>query len=75
MYKIDLYSEDLPKKWYNINADLPYDVPEAKNSSGKNQLKDLEISFTKEALKQENSKKRYIPIPKEDCENKWGFSY
>ena len=65
MYRIDLNPEEIPKKWYNINADLPYDVPEAKNSEGKNQLKDLEISFTKEALKQENSKKRYISIPKE----------
>ena len=56
MYRIDLDPEEIPKKWYNINADLPYDVPEAKNSSGKNQLKDLEISFTKEALKQEKLK-------------------
>ena len=65
MYRIDLNPEEIPKKWYNINADLPYKVPEAKNSEGKNQLKDLKTSFTKEALKQENSKKRYIPIPKE----------
>ena len=26
-YKIELSSEEVPKKWYNINADLPCELP------------------------------------------------
>lgn len=29
-YKIELTSDDVPKKWYNINADLPVQLPEPK---------------------------------------------
>lgn len=65
MYKIELPSEDVPKKWYNINADLPYDLPKPKNSEGKNQLDSLSKVFSKGCLEQEVSKKRYISIPKE----------
>ena len=37
-YKIELSSEEVPKKWYNINADLPCELPMPKNSEGRNQI-------------------------------------
>ena len=64
-YKITLSSEDVPKQWYNINADLPVDLPMPKNSEGKDQIGSLQLAFTKAALEQEFSKERYIKIPNE----------
>lgn len=64
-YKITLSSEDVPKQWYNINADLPVDLPMPKNSEGKDQIGSLQLAFTKTALEQEFSKERYIKIPNE----------
>lgn len=62
-YKIVLSSEDVPKKWYNINADLPCELPMPKNSEGKDQIGDLQKAFTKAALEQEFAAERYIKIP------------
>ena len=64
-YKITLDSEEVPKKWYNILADLPNPLPEPKNSEGKNQIQDLQKAFTKAALEQEFASDRYITIPDE----------
>ena len=64
-YKITLDSDEVPKKWYNILADLPEALPEPKNSEGKNQIADLQKAFTKSALEQEFASDRYITIPKE----------
>ena len=64
-YKITLDSDEVPKKWYNILADLPKALPEPKNSEGKNQIADLQKAFTKSALEQEFASDRYISIPKE----------
>lgn len=64
-YKITLSAEEVPKYWYNINADLPVPLPEPKNSEGKNQIEDLKKAFTKEALKQEFATDRYVKIPEE----------
>ncbi|WP_407432201.1 TrpB-like pyridoxal phosphate-dependent enzyme [Methanobrevibacter sp.] len=64
-YKIILDSDEVPKKWYNILADLPVALPEPKNSEGKNQIGDLEKAFTKGALAQEFASDRYIDIPDE----------
>ena len=52
-YKIELSSEEVPKKWYNINADLPCELPMPKNSEGRNQIEDLQKAFTKAALDQD----------------------
>lgn len=62
-YKIVLSSEDVPKKWYNINADLPCELPMPKNSEGKDQIGDLQKAFTKAALEHEFATERYIKIP------------
>ena len=62
-YKIELSSEEVPKKWYNINADLPCELPMPKNSEGRNQIEDLQKAFTKAAQVQEFATERYIKIP------------
>ncbi len=62
-YKITLDSDEVPKNWYNILADLPNPLPLPKNSEGKDQISDLEKAFTKTALKQEFATERYISIP------------
>ena len=62
-YKITLDSDEVPKKWYNILADLPNPLPAPKNSEGKDQISDLEKAFTKTALKQEFAAERYVSIP------------
>ena len=65
MYKIELSSDEVPKKWYNINADLPSEIPPPKNSEGKNQIEYLPKIFSKGVLEQEFSTERYINIPNE----------
>ena len=65
MYKIELSSQEVPKKWYNINADLPEEIPPPKNSEGKHQIESLPKIFSKGVLQQEFSQNRYITIPKE----------
>ena len=34
-FKIELSSDDVPKQWYNMLADLPVPLPAPKNSEGK----------------------------------------
>ena len=65
MYKIDLSSDDVPTKWYNMNADLPVELPAPKNSEGRDQISTLPDIFVGECLNQEFSTERYISIPKE----------
>ncbi|MGL6298530.1 MAG: pyridoxal-phosphate dependent enzyme, partial [Methanobacteriaceae archaeon] len=64
MYKVTLRSKDVPKKWYNINADLPSELPMPKNSEDRSQIEDLPKVFSKAVLEQEFSQERYIKIPK-----------
>ncbi len=64
MNKIILNSNEVPKQYYNINADLPKSLPEFKDSEEGGNLEKLAQIFSKEILKQETSKKRYIKIPK-----------
>ncbi|KZX17337.1 tryptophan synthase beta chain [Methanobrevibacter filiformis] len=65
MYKIDLPSEEVPKKWYNINPDLPVEMPMPQNSENESQLENLPKVFSQGVLDQEFSMDRYIKIPKE----------
>ena len=64
-FKITLSSDEVPKNWYNINADLPEPLPKPKNSEGHDQIAALEKAITKAALEQEFSTERYIKIPNE----------
>ncbi|MCK9152372.1 TrpB-like pyridoxal phosphate-dependent enzyme [Methanobacterium alcaliphilum] len=65
MYKITLDEKDIPKKWYNINADLPVPLPEYKDSEEGGNLANLPKIFSKGVLEQEMSTERWIKIPKE----------
>ena len=64
-YKIELSSDEVPKQWYNMLADLPVPLPAPKNSEGKDQISALQLAFTKAGLEQEFATDRYITIPKE----------
>ena len=64
-YKIELSSDEVPKQWYNMLADLPSELPAPKNSEGKDQIAALQLAFTKSALEQEFASDRYIKIPDE----------
>ena len=64
-YKIELSSDEVPKQWYNMLADLPVPLPAPKNSEGKDQISSLQLAFTKSALEQEFATDSYISIPNE----------
>jgi len=65
--KIHLDENDMPKKWYNIQADLPtpLDPPIDPHTKKPVTPDALEVIFPKEVIKQEVSTERYIDIPEE----------
>ena len=65
--KVVLDEEDIPTKWYNIQADLPTPLKPYIHPGRKDPLKpeDLEAIFPKGLIKQEMSTERWIPIPEE----------
>ena len=65
--KILLDENDMPKKWYNIQADLKNPVDPPLNPKTKKPIgpDDLKVIFPMELIKQEVSRERYISIPKE----------
>ncbi len=65
--KIVLSEKQIPDKWYNIQADLPYPLEPPMNPQTKKPLdpKDLEPIFPKEIIKQELSLDKWIDIPDE----------
>ena len=65
--KILLDENDMPKKWYNIQADLKNPVDPPLNPKTKKPIgpEDLKAIFPMELIKQEVSRERYISIPKE----------
>ncbi|WP_407454966.1 TrpB-like pyridoxal phosphate-dependent enzyme [Methanobrevibacter sp.] len=64
-FKIELSSDEVPKQWYNMLADLPCELPAPMNSEGKDQIAALQLAFTKAGLEQEFASDRYIKIPDE----------
>ena len=64
MNKITLNSNEIPKQYYNINADLPAALPEFKDSEEGGNLEKLPQIFSKGVLEQETSREKYIKIPK-----------
>ena len=67
MNKINLEEKDMPKYWYNIQADMPNPAlpplhPGTKQPVGPQDLAPL---FPMELIKQEVSKERFIEIPEE----------
>ena len=65
MYSIRLTEDEIPKKWYNIAADLPTEFPAYDQTEDGKQLENLPKIFSKGVLEQELSTERYIKIPKE----------
>ena len=65
MYKITLSEKDTPKKWYNIAANLPVELPSPSQTEEGHQLENLPKLFSKYVLEQEMSQERWIDIPKE----------
>ena len=65
--KIMLDENDLPKQWYNIQADLPEPMPPSLNPKTKKPLTpdDLAPLFPMGLIMQEVSKERWIDIPRE----------
>jgi tryptophan synthase beta chain len=64
MQRIMLPAKAIPKKWYNIAADLPFEPPAPSQPEDGDQLENLPKIFSKGVLEQEMSTKRYIKIPK-----------
>ena len=62
-----LNESDLPKFWYNINADMPVPIPPVINPVTKGPITPdaLSILFPMELIQQEVSTERYIEIPEE----------
>jgi len=63
--KANLIENDIPKNWYNILPDLPFEMEPMINPANMKPLTDEEFAgvFPKEMGKQEHSRKQYIPIP------------
>lgn len=64
---IFLDQEQIPRNWYNIQADLPDPLPPPLDPSTREPVnpEKLERIFAKELIKQEVSQERNIPIPEE----------
>jgi len=64
---IQLKPEEIPTKWYNIQADLPDPLPPPLDPTTLKPISPqlLEKIFARELIKQEVSTKRYIKIPDE----------
>ena len=67
MKKIILDENDIPTKWYNIQADLPTPLDPPLNPKTHEPIgpQDLSVIFPMELIKQEVSQERYIAIPEE----------
>lgn len=65
--KIILVEKDLPRQWYNIQADLPKPLPPVLHPGTKQPVgpQDLAPLFPMELIKQEVSTERWIDIPDE----------
>ena len=67
MKKIILDENEIPKNWYNIQADMkdPLDPPLNPKTKKPIGPDDLKAIFPMELIKQEVSQDRYIKIPEE----------
>src|SRR3982074_3050811 len=63
--KILLDEREMPRRWYNIQADLPFPGSPPLNPGTKQPIgpQDLAPLFPMELIKQEVSQERYIDIP------------
>jgi len=67
--KVVLSDNDMPRQWYNIQADLPHPLPPPVNKDGKPiGPDDLAPVFPMNLIEQEVSTQRWIDIPEEVIE-------
>jgi tryptophan synthase beta chain len=66
-HKFLLDEKDLPTRWYNIQADLPFSLPPVIHPGTKRPIgpQDLAPIFSMELIKQEVSQERWMDIPEE----------
>jgi len=66
-YKFLLSEHDLPTQWYNINADMPVELPPVLNPQTKEPITPefLNVLFPMSLIMQEVSTDRYIDVPEE----------
>ena len=64
-YKFTLEEKDIPKQWYNIQADMPNPMLPPLHPGSKQPVgpEDLSTLFPMELIKQEVTRERNIPIP------------
>ncbi|MDR1405427.1 MAG: TrpB-like pyridoxal phosphate-dependent enzyme [Candidatus Methanoplasma sp.] len=68
--RINLPPDDIPKKWYNLAADIGHLEPPLNPGTGKPATpNDFEAIFCKEIIRQEGSAERFIGIPEEVRDN------
>ncbi|HTY46223.1 MAG TPA: TrpB-like pyridoxal phosphate-dependent enzyme [Methanomassiliicoccales archaeon] len=65
--RVSLSIDDIPRKWYNIAADLPEKLPPPLNPGTNEPIKfeEMRAIFPDEIIRQEMSEERYIDIPSE----------
>ena len=65
--RVTLGIDDIPRKWYNLAADLPEPLPPPLNPGTNEPLKfeEFRAIFPDEIIRQEMSSERYIDIPEE----------
>jgi tryptophan synthase beta chain len=63
--KVVLSEKDLPSRWYNLQADLPFPLPAVIHPGTKQPIgpADLAPLFPMELIKQEVSRERWVEIP------------
>ena len=63
--KILLDEQDLPRRWYNVQADLPFEMSPVLHPATRQPVgpQDLAPLFPMELIKQEVSRERFIDIP------------
>ena len=67
MKRIDLSQNEMPKKWYNIQADMDEQLPPPIHPETREPVSpdDLAVIFPEELIKQEVTTERFIDIPEE----------
>jgi tryptophan synthase beta chain len=65
--RVYLNDEDIPRYWYNVKADLPFQLDPPLDPQTKTPIEPekLEAIFPKELIRQEMTLEREIPIPQE----------
>lgn len=63
---INISPDDMPRRWYNLPADLPWPVPEPRDHpEAKVKLKDMPKLMLKHVMEHEETMRRWVRIPDE----------